>query len=180
MVLCGDALIDADLREAVRFHRARRSLATVILREVAPEEVFRYGVVATAPDGRVIQFQEKPSVEEAVSNRINTGIYVFEPEVFDFIPPGRPFDIGSELFPALVAAGAPIFGVDLPFEWIDIGSVADYWEATRMALTERIRGYQSAWPGNLARCSDRHQYEMEARERDYSWARGDWREHFHR
>jgi mannose-1-phosphate guanylyltransferase len=141
VVICGDGLIDVDLREAVRFHRERRSLATIILREVAPEEVFRYGVVATAPDGRVIQFQEKPSVEEAVSNRINTGTYVFEPEVFDFIPQGRPFDIGSELFPALVAAGAPIFGVDLPFEWIDIGSVPDYWEATRMALTERIRGY---------------------------------------
>src|SRR5450755_193421 len=142
VVLCGDALIDVDLREAVRFHRARRSIATVILREVAPEEVFRYGVVATGPDGRVVQFQENPSVQEAISIRINTGIYVFEPEVFDFIPRGCAFDIGSELFPALVAAGAPIFGVDIPFEWIDIGCVADYWEATRMALTGRIRGYR--------------------------------------
>jgi mannose-1-phosphate guanylyltransferase len=142
VVLCGDALIDVDLREAVRFHRERRSMATIILREVAPEEVSRYGVVATGPDGRVVQFQEKPSVQEAISTRINTGIYVFEPEVFDFIPSDRPFDIGSELFPALVAAGAPIFGVEIPFEWIDIGCVADYWEATRMALTDRIRGYQ--------------------------------------
>jgi len=142
VVLCGDALIDVDLREAVLFHRRSRALATIILREVAPEEVFRYGVVATSADGRVTQFQEKPAVGEAISNRINAGIYVFEPEVFDFIPRGRSFDIGSELFPALVAAGAPIFGVDIPFEWIDIGSVADYWEATQMALTGQIRGYR--------------------------------------
>jgi mannose-1-phosphate guanylyltransferase len=142
VVLCGDGLIDLDLGEAVRFHRERHALATVILRSVAPEEVFRYGVVATAPNGQVMQFQEKPAVQDAVSNLINTGIYVFEPEIFDFIPPGRPYDIGGELFPALVSAGAPVFGVEIPFEWIDIGSVTDYWEATRMALTERIRGYR--------------------------------------
>jgi mannose-1-phosphate guanylyltransferase len=35
-----------------------------------------------------------------------------------------------------------MFGVNLPFEWIDIGSVPDYWEATRLALTGQIRGYR--------------------------------------
>lgn len=141
VVLCGDALIDVDLREAVRFHRERRALATIILRQVPIEEVSRYGVVATLPDGRITQFQEKPPVAEAISTSINTGLYVFEPEVFEHIPSGRPFDLGSELFPAMVAAGLPIFGVEIPFEWIDIGSVTDYWEATRMALTNRIREY---------------------------------------
>ena len=142
VVLCGDGLIDVDLRKAVQFHRERRAVATIILRDVPPAEVFRYGVVATNADGRVLQFQEKPSVQEAISTRINTGLYVFEPEVFDFIPSGRPFDIGGELFPAMVAAQAPIYGVEIPFEWIDIGSVTDYWEATRLALTGRIRGYR--------------------------------------
>ena len=61
VVLCGDALVDVDLREAVRFHRQRGSMATIILRDVPREEVFRYGVVQTAADGRVLQFQEKPA-----------------------------------------------------------------------------------------------------------------------
>jgi mannose-1-phosphate guanylyltransferase len=142
VVLCGDALIDVDLREAVRFHRERRSMATIILREVPREEVFRYGVVATAEDGKILKFQEKPRVDDAVSTTINTGIYLFEPEVFEHIPAGRAFDIGGELFPALVAAKAPMYGVNLPFEWVDIGSVPDYWEATRLALTGQIRGYR--------------------------------------
>jgi mannose-1-phosphate guanylyltransferase len=142
LVICGDALVDVDLREAVRFHRQRDSMATIILRNVPREEVSRYGVVATEPDGRVTRFQEKPSVAEAVSTTINTGIYLFEPSVFDFIPSGKPFDIGGELFPALVAAGVPMLGVNLPFEWIDIGSVPDYWEATRLAVTGTIRGYR--------------------------------------
>ena len=145
VVLCGDALIDVDLSEAVRFHRERGAIATMILRNVAPEEVYRYGVVATASDGRVLQFQEKP-LRDAISTQINTGIYIFEPAIFDLIPADRPFDIGSDVFPAMAAAGAPVFGIELPFQWIDIGSVAgDYWEATRVALNGQIRGY--ALPG---------------------------------
>ncbi|HYO81783.1 MAG TPA: NDP-sugar synthase [Bryobacteraceae bacterium] len=142
LVLCGDALVNVDLREAVRFHRKRGAIATIILRDVPRDEVFRYGVVATDPDGRITRFQEKPKVEDAVSTTINTGIYLFEPSVFDYIPSGVPFDIGSELFPALVAAGAPMYGVNLPFDWVDIGSVPDYWDATRLAMESGIPGYR--------------------------------------
>jgi mannose-1-phosphate guanylyltransferase len=142
VVLCGDALIDVDFREAVRFHREREAIATIILRDVPRYEVFRYGVVATDARGRITEFQEKPAVEQAISTRINTGIYIFEPAVFDYIPSGRPFDIGGELFPALVAAGAPMYGVELPFQWVDIGSVPDFWEATQLALNGGIRGYR--------------------------------------
>jgi mannose-1-phosphate guanylyltransferase len=141
-VLCGDALIDVDFREAVRFHRERGAIATILLRDVPREEVFRYGVVATDSSGRITQFQEKPAVEQAVSTKINTGIYIFEPSVFDHIPSGVAFDIGGDLFPALVAAGAPMFGLELPFQWVDIGSVPDYWEASRLAVSGGIRRYK--------------------------------------
>jgi len=141
-VLCGDALVDVDFQEAVRFHRERGAVATIILRDVPREEVFRYGVVATGAQGRITRFQEKPAVDQAVSTKINTGIYIFEPSVFDYIPSGKSFDIGGDLFPALVAAGAPMFGVELPFQWVDIGSVPDYWDASRLAVSGSIRGYR--------------------------------------
>jgi mannose-1-phosphate guanylyltransferase len=141
-VLCGDALIDVDFQAAVRFHRERGALATIILRGVPREEVFRYGVVATESSGRITRFQEKPKVEEAVSTLINTGLYIFEPAVFDFIPSGRAFDIGGELFPTLVSVGERMFGIELPFQWVDIGSVPDYWEASRLAVSGQIRGYR--------------------------------------
>jgi mannose-1-phosphate guanylyltransferase len=48
--------------------------------------------------GRVKSFQEKPAVEEALSTDINTGIYIFEPEIFDYIPSGVAFDIGGDLY----------------------------------------------------------------------------------
>lgn len=141
VVLCGDALVDVDFGAVLKFHKERKALATIVLRQVPREEVTKYGVVEVRPDGRVVRFQEKPKVEEAVSNVINTGIYLFEPRVFDFIPAKQEFDIGAQLFPALVAAGEAMYGVVAPFHWLDIGSIPDFWEGTRLLLQQRVPGY---------------------------------------
>ncbi|MFZ9752869.1 MAG: sugar phosphate nucleotidyltransferase [Cyanobium sp.] len=142
VVLCGDALIDLDLSEAVRRHRAKGALASLITKRVPADEVSSYGVVVTDEDGRVLSFQEKPAVEEAASDMINTGIYIFEPEVLDYIPSGETFDIGSDLFPKLVAAGAPFYALPMEFEWVDIGKVPDYWQAIRSVLQGDVRQVQ--------------------------------------
>ena len=108
VVLCGDALIDLDLTEAVRLHKEKGAMASLVTKRVPKDQVSSYGVVVTDQDSRVLSFQEKPSVDEAASDMINTGIYIFEPEVLDYIPAGIPFDIGADLFPRLVAAGAAL------------------------------------------------------------------------
>ncbi|MEA3274678.1 MAG: NDP-sugar synthase [Pseudomonadota bacterium] len=149
VVLCGDAWIDLDISKVFQFHKARQSKATIVLKEVPRDEVYKYGVVQTDAEGRILQFQEKPSVEEAVSNTINTGIYMFEPEVLDHIPSGGEYDIGGQLFPRLVEADVPFYGVALPFQWVDIGSVPDFWEATRQILRGEVEGYQM--PGREVR-----------------------------
>lgn len=139
VVLCGDALIDLDLTSAVKQHRANGAIATVITKTVPKEDVPSYGVVVTDDRGRIKSFQEKPSVEEALSTEINTGIYIFEPEIFDYIPPNQEFDIGGELFPKLVEKQAPFYAVSMDFEWVDIGKVPDYWHAVRGVLTREIK-----------------------------------------
>ena len=142
VVLCGDALIDLDLTAAVKWHREKGSIATVIMKSVPREEVSSYGVVVTDEDGRIKAFQEKPSVEEALSTSINTGIYIFEPEVLDYIPSGEEFDIGSQLFPKLVEMGAPFYGITMDFQWVDIGKVPDYWRAVRGVLQGEVKNVQ--------------------------------------
>ncbi|MEL6494845.1 MAG: NDP-sugar synthase [Cyanobacteria bacterium J06623_7] len=139
VVLCGDALIDLDLTAAVEQHRANGAIATVVTKKVPKEDVPSYGVVVTDDDGKIKSFQEKPSVEEALSTDINTGIYIFEPEIFDYIPPQQEFDIGGELFPKLVEKDAPFYAVSMDFEWVDIGKVPDYWHAVRGVLTREIK-----------------------------------------
>ncbi|GFE67912.1 sugar phosphate nucleotidyltransferase [Chroococcus sp. FPU101] len=139
VVLCGDALIDLDLTAAVQWHRAKGSIATIITKSVPSEDVSSYGVVVSDEDGKILSFQEKPSVEEALSTCINTGIYIFEPEVIDFIPPNQKYDIGSELFPKLVEKGAPFYALNMEFEWVDIGKVPDYWHAIRGVLRREVK-----------------------------------------
>ncbi|MBU0654784.1 MAG: NDP-sugar synthase [Gammaproteobacteria bacterium] len=141
IVLCGDAWIDLDISAALRWHKEKGSIATVILQEVPHEEVHKYGVVKLDEHQRIVQFQEKPKPEEAVSNTINTGIYIFEPDIFLYIPAGVEYDIGSQLFPALVGAGEAFYGLPMDFQWVDIGSVPDVWAATRLALQGGIQGF---------------------------------------
>ncbi|WP_225984893.1 sugar phosphate nucleotidyltransferase [Noviherbaspirillum aerium] len=141
-VLCGDALIDVDLGAVLEFHRSRGAVATIVTKTVPLEEVSKYGVVVTDGDGRVKSFQEKPKAEQALSTNANTGIYIFEPSVFDHIPSGQEYDIGGQLFPSLIQKGAPVCAVAQPFQWVDIGSVTDFWHATRLALSGQVRGYR--------------------------------------
>ena len=139
VVLCGDALIDLDLTEAVKRHRAKGALASLVTKTVPKDQVSSYGVVVSDDDGKIQAFQEKPNVEEALSDTINTGIYLFEPEIFDHIPSGTSFDIGADLFPALVKQGAPFYALPMDFEWVDIGKVPDYWQAIRSVLQGEVR-----------------------------------------
>jgi mannose-1-phosphate guanylyltransferase len=139
VVLCGDALIDLDLTAAVKMHREKGAIATIVTKSVDKELVSSYGVVVTDEEGRIKAFQEKPSVEEAISTQINTGIYIFEPEIIDYIPPNQEYDLGADLFPQLVAKNAPFYAVNMDFEWVDIGKVPDYWEAIRGVLSREIK-----------------------------------------
>jgi mannose-1-phosphate guanylyltransferase len=142
VVLCGDALIDLDLTEVVKKHQEKGAIATVVTKSVSKEEVSSYGVVVTDDKGKILAFQEKPSVEEALSTQINTGIYIFEPEIIDYIPAGQEYDIGSQLFPKLVDLNLPFYAVNMDFEWIDIGKVPDYWAAVRSVLKGEVKNVE--------------------------------------
>ncbi|GJI91835.1 mannose-1-phosphate guanyltransferase [Rugamonas sp. R1(2021)] len=138
IVLCGDALIDLDIKSALFEHKRKGALASVVTKEVPWDSVSSYGVVVSDKNGRIQSFQEKPSKEEALSNFVSTGIYIFEPEVLDLIPSDRQFDIGSDLFPLLTEKGLPFYAQQRPFNWIDIGSVKDYWEVCQSVLMGEV------------------------------------------
>jgi len=133
-----DDLTDANLEALVRFHHERHALATIGLVEC--DEVDQYGVVITDDDGRIVEFQEKPAKGTERSKLVNTGIYVFEPEIFRHIPPNTFYDFGKQVFPALQAANADFYGLRLPQTyWRDIGTLPEYRSATQDVLAGRIR-----------------------------------------
>ena len=149
VVVCGDAWIDLDLTKAIEIHRQKGAIASIITREVPMDEVFKYGVVKLDEHDRILQFQEKPAPQDAVSNLINTGIYIFEPEVLDYIPSATEYDIGGQLFPKLAQLGLPFIGINLPFQWLDIGNVQDIWTVTKQVMEGGVDGFKM--PGNELR-----------------------------
>ncbi|HEY8605498.1 MAG TPA: NDP-sugar synthase [Noviherbaspirillum sp.] len=142
IVLCGDAIIDLDIEAAVREHKRKGALASVITREVPWDKVSDYGVVVADEAGRIQKFQEKPKQEEALSNLVSTGIYIFEPEAIDLIPSGQVFDIGSQLFPLMAEKGMAFYAQKHDFQWLDIGSVTDYWGVLQSVLTGEVPGME--------------------------------------
>ena len=138
LVICGDALIDLDIKSALFEHRKKGAMVSIITKEVPREKASDYGMVVTDEEGRVLSFQEKPKPEEALSTAASTGIYIFEPEVLDLIPSGEQFDIGSQLFPLLVEKKIPFFAQKRFFNWIDIGNVRDYWAVSQSVMDGEI------------------------------------------
>jgi len=133
-----DDLTNADLASLVRFHTERRALATIGLLEV--EEVDQYGVVVLDGDGRITGFQEKPAKGTERSKLANTGIYVFEPAIFDRIPANTFYDFGKQVFPELLRDGLPFYGMQLrDAYWRDVGTPDEYRRATDDVLCGRVQ-----------------------------------------
>jgi mannose-1-phosphate guanylyltransferase/mannose-1-phosphate guanylyltransferase/phosphomannomutase len=132
-----DDLTNADLGALVRFHKEKGALATIGLVEM--DEVDQYGVVVTDADGRITGFQEKPAKGTELSRLSNTGIYVFEPEIFARIPAETFYDFGKQVFPGLLDESAPFYGMRLDGAyWRDIGTPAEYRRATEDVLSGRV------------------------------------------
>ena len=123
VVLNGDVLTGLDVGELIRFHRERGAEATIALTPV--EDPSRFGVVPTDPEGRVVDFIEKPAPGEAPTNLINAGTYVLEPSVLERVPHGRRVSIERETFPGLVADGG-LYALASDADWVDAGTPATY------------------------------------------------------
>jgi mannose-1-phosphate guanylyltransferase len=126
VVVNGDVLTDLDLGALQEFHAERGAEATIALHKV--EDPSAFGVVPTDADGRVLAFVEKPPRDEAPTDLINAGTYVFEPSMLDRIPEGRKVSIERETFPRVVADGR-LFATTADTYWIDAGTPAKYLEA---------------------------------------------------
>jgi len=137
LVISGDAITDIDLGEVMRFHKEKGGAVTIALKRVP--NPLDFGVVITDEDGRVERFLEKPTWGQVFSDTINTGIYVIEPWVLDYIPEGASFDFSSELFPSLMSDGHAIYGVIADGYWCDVGSRASYMDVHRDILQGKAR-----------------------------------------
>jgi len=136
LIISGDALTDCDLAKAIAFHKAKGSMATLILYRVPTP--LDFGVVITDDDGKVVRFLEKPGWSEVFSDTVNTGMYILEPEIFESMEPGRNYDWSGDIFPKLLEQGKPMYGYIMEEYWCDVGSISQYREAQEHLMSGRI------------------------------------------
>lgn len=80
-VLNSDVICEFPFAELLEFHKKHGKEGTIMVTKV--EEPSKYGVVVTKEGSLIDKFVEKPV--EYVSNRINAGIYIFNPTVLNRI-----------------------------------------------------------------------------------------------
>ena len=136
VIVSGDALTDCDLTKAIEFHKANGSLATLILYRVPSP--LDFGVVITDEGGQIVRFLEKPSWSEVFSDTVNTGMYILEPEIFEYMDPDRPYDWSGDIFPRLLEEGKPMYGYVMGEYWTDVGSLTQYREAQEDLLAGKV------------------------------------------
>src|SRR2546421_4352947 len=136
LVISGDVLTDIDLSKIVAFHESRDALATIGL--VAVDNPLEFGIVITRDDGSIERFLEKPTWGQVFSDTINTGIYVLEPSIFDYIPEGTPYDFSSDVFPALLEANESLYGFQCEGYWEDVGTLDAYGKAHQDVLDGKV------------------------------------------
>lgn len=150
IVISGDGVTDFDLQAAVKFHKERGSKATLVLAHV-PNPI-EFGVVITdKEDSRIKRFLEKPSTSEIFSDTVNTGTYILEPEVLDYLPANQECDFSKDLFPLLLEKGEPMFGYVAEGYWCDVGHLDAYRDAQYDALHRKVHMtfdyYEETSPG---------------------------------
>jgi len=127
IVISGDALTNVNLANAISFHTKRKSLATILIKKVAfPSE---YGIVLCGYDGKIHHFLEKPDLNDMFSNLANTGMYILEPEIMQYIPDNMNCDFSKDIFPKLLSSNIPMFGYEFNEYWCDIGDLSQYRQA---------------------------------------------------
>lgn len=139
IVTSADGLFDINLKKVFDNHIKSGAIATIVAKNVDIEEVEKFGVIVADDDGFVSEFQEKPSVEEAKSTLINTGIYIFNYKIFDYIPENLFFDFAKNVFPALMQDGQKINVYKTNEYWCDIGSISQYQQTHQDVFNQIIK-----------------------------------------
>jgi len=132
MVMNGDLLTTMDYTDLIRYHKKQNVIATVASQKRWVDVDF--GVIQKDQDQRMTKYIEKPRLWYLVS----MGIYVFEPEILDFIPRDKKFDF-PELMQLLLKKGKQVAIYHSDDFWLDIGRPDDYQKAVEEFEKHRKR-----------------------------------------
>ena len=136
IIISGDLVTDFDFQAIFDYHAQKKSKLTITLTSV--DNPLEFGVVIANEEGKIEKFLEKPSWGEVFSDTINTGIYVIEPEILNYIPKNENFDFAKDLFPLLMREGIDLMAGYAEGYWRDVGNPESYRDVYEDIMTGKI------------------------------------------
>ncbi|MDD3192145.1 MAG: glucose-1-phosphate adenylyltransferase [Bacilli bacterium] len=140
LILSGDHIYKMDYSDMIRFHQEKKADITIAVLEVPLAEANRFGIMDTNQDGRIVDFEEKPSKPK--SNKASMGIYVFNTEVLfqyltaDEMDPQSQNDFGKNIIPKMLADQKGLYAYRFQGYWKDVGTISSLLEANMDLLGE--------------------------------------------
>ena len=132
----GDTFIDMDISGEIEEHLRTDAKVTISLTHV--KNPCEYGIVRIDGTGRITEFKDKPKPEEVFSDLINSGIYVVNKEVLEYVPDNEFMDFSKELVPFIVGKGMRVQGYECRGIWKGVGRPSDL-ISTNLLMADRCR-----------------------------------------
>ncbi len=152
LILSGDHIYKMNYNKMLSWHIKNKADVTIAVRSVPWEVANQFGIMATAEDGSITEFAEKP--KEPKSNKASMGVYVFSWPVLrkyltdDEANPASHNDFGKDIIPKLLSDGKRLMAYAFEDYWKDVGTVHSLWEANMDLLKEpsEFNLYDHDWP----------------------------------
>lgn len=136
IIISGDLVTDFDFQKIFDYHAKKKSKLTITLTSV--DNPLEFGIVIANDEGKIEKFLEKPSWGEVFSDTINTGIYIIEPEILEYIPKNENYDFAKDLFPSLMREGIELMAGYSEGYWRDVGNPESYRDVYEDILAGKV------------------------------------------
>ncbi len=165
LILAGDHIYKMDYGEMIAHHVETNADMTVACLEVDLESAKSFGVMSSDENGRVLEFQEKPSAPKSIPNHpdralASMGVYVFNAQflyeqlIKDADSPRSEHDFGKNIIPEVIKKYRVM---SFPYRdtqkntqayWRDVGTIDSYWAANLelIGVTPELNLYDEDWP----------------------------------
>jgi mannose-1-phosphate guanylyltransferase/phosphomannomutase len=161
IIISGDLVTNFDFQKIFDYHAEKKSKLTITLTSV--DNPLEFGVVIANEEGKIEKFLEKPSWGEVFSDTINTGIYIIEPEILEYIPRNENYDFSKDLFPSLMREGIELMAGHAEGYWRDVGNPESYRDVYNDILTGKIdlkiAGEKTKFPDGILYSKGTHTFD---------------------
>ena len=115
----GDSIFDFNLKNMINEHKKKKSFITMSLYEYKTN--IKYGVIDTKNNGKVLAWNEKPEIK----SKINMGCYIMEPNILDFIPKNKPYEM-DDVIKKAISRHKSVNSILVKNGFIDVGDKKTY------------------------------------------------------